>query len=53
MGISANMAVRMMADAGIPPSLIEKLLADLKPVARMDGVAYFNPNHVSRAIKRA
>lgn len=52
-GVSAYTAATMMAQAGLMIDKINAGLAKLKPIARFDGVAYFNPTHVSRYIKRS
>ncbi len=52
MGINANMVAIMMSQAGMGDNAIMNAFADLKPIARMDGVAYFCPTKVSRYIKK-
>ena len=50
--ISTAMAVRMMARAGMGENVILDAFANLSPVSTMDGVKYWSPRAVSRAIKR-
>ena len=52
MGISVAMVVRMMASSGMGENSIMAAFDELKPIATYEGGKYYDPNQVSRYIKR-
>lgn len=52
MGINAKMVVSMMLEAGMGDNAIAVALSALKPIATFDRSPYYDPNTVSRYIRR-
>ena len=52
MGVSKMMAARMMANAGMNDNAMVEAVSVLKGYARCDGGDYYNPNAVSRYIRK-
>jgi hypothetical protein len=52
MGVSVAMVVKMMSNAGMGENSIIAAFDELKPIATYEGGKYYDPNQVSRYIKR-
>lgn len=51
LAIHESAALRNMADCGLSPERARLALSKVKPAARFNGAAYFNPRDIARAIK--